>query len=33
MTEPNGYYLVQINADKYDMVSAKDGKAWITWEK
>lgn len=32
---PRGYYLVQISADPvspaYHMVSAADGKAWITW--
>lgn len=31
LAEPNGYYLVQINEKKYDMVSAKDAKSWITW--
>ncbi|MEO8763431.1 MAG: DUF4302 domain-containing protein [Ginsengibacter sp.] len=29
---PNGYYLVQTSAVTYDMVSAADGKAWISWE-
>ncbi len=29
---PNGYYFVQTGATTYDMVSALDGKAWITWE-
>ncbi len=28
----SGYYFVQKNATEYDMVSAADGKAWITWE-
>ncbi|UEG48507.1 DUF4302 domain-containing protein [Ferruginibacter lapsinanis] len=28
---PEGYYLVQTSLTTYDMVSAKDGKAWITW--
>jgi len=28
---PEGYYLVQIDDTHYDMVSAKDGKAWISW--
>jgi hypothetical protein len=32
MVEPNGYYLIQKSTDVFDMVSAKDGKAWITWE-
>lgn len=29
---PEGYYFVQTSASSYDMVSAKDGKAWISWE-
>lgn len=29
--EPSGYYLIQTGAKSYDMVSAKDGKAWISW--
>ena len=29
---PNGYYFVQTSATTYDMVSAADGKAWITWQ-
>jgi len=29
--EVNGYYLVQTSDITYDMVSAKDGKTWITW--
>lgn len=28
----SGYYFVQTSATTYDMVSAGDGKAWITWE-
>lgn len=28
---PQGYYLVQTSATTYDMVSALDAKAWITW--
>ena len=28
---PAGYYFVQTDATTYDMVSALDGKAWITW--
>jgi len=31
LADAAGYYLVQVNQDQYDMVSAKDGKAWITW--
>jgi hypothetical protein len=27
-----GYYFVQTGATTYDMVSAADGKSWITWE-
>jgi len=26
-----GYYLVQTSQDTYDMVSASDGKAWLSW--
>ncbi|MFY0254423.1 DUF4302 domain-containing protein [Chitinophaga sp. 30R24] len=32
MADPMGYYLVQTSDLTYDMVSAKDGKSWITWE-
>jgi hypothetical protein len=32
MTEARGFYLVQTSATTYDMVSAKDALAWITWE-
>ena len=28
----SGYYFVQTSATSYDMVSAADGKAWISWE-
>ncbi len=28
----SGYYFVQTSATTYDMVSASDGKSWITWE-
>ncbi len=27
-----GFYFVQTSATSYDMVSASDGKSWITWE-
>lgn len=27
----SGYYFVQTAADSYDMVSAADGKAWVSW--
>ncbi len=30
--QSSGYYFVQTGANSYDMVSALDGKAWITWE-
>lgn len=33
MSEPTGYYFVQTGPSSYDMVSAKDGLAWITWER
>lgn len=29
---PEGYYFVQTGPKSYDMVSAKDAKAWISWE-
>lgn len=29
--DANGYYLVQKSNIRYDMVSAKDGKTWISW--
>ena len=29
--EVNGYYLVQTSDITYDMVSAKDGRTWVTW--
>ncbi len=28
----NGYWFVQTGENSYDMVSAKDGRTWITWE-
>lgn len=28
----SGYYFVQTGSTTYDMVSALDGKAWVTWE-
>jgi hypothetical protein len=31
-TDASGYYLVRLDSTTYDMVSAKDGKAWITWQ-
>jgi hypothetical protein len=30
--EPSGYYLIQTSETTYDMVSAKDAKAWISWQ-
>lgn len=32
MSNASGYYFVQTGENTYDMVSALDGKAWITWE-
>ncbi|HEY9260917.1 DUF4302 domain-containing protein [Chitinophaga sp.] len=32
MADPMGYYLVQIRPLTYVMVSARDGKSWITWQ-
>ncbi|MGZ8517903.1 MAG: SH3 domain-containing protein, partial [Chitinophagaceae bacterium] len=29
---PAGFYFVQTSATTYDMVSAFDGKSWISWE-
>lgn len=31
MLESNGYYLVQISDDEYDMVNVADARAWIHW--
>lgn len=31
MADTNGFYIVKTSSTSYDMVSAKDGKAWITW--
>ena len=31
-SETSGYYLVRLDSTTYDMVSAKDGKAWISWQ-
>jgi len=28
---PEGYYFVKTGETSYDMISAKDGKAWISW--
>lgn len=33
LTDASGYYLVQIAPLAWDMVSAKDGRTWITWFK
>ncbi len=30
--DASGYYFVQTGATTYDMVSASNGKSWITWE-
>ena len=31
--DANGFYLVKLSETAYDMVSAKDGKGWIRWER
>ena len=31
--DTNGYYLVQLTESTYDMVSAKDAKTWISWQR
>jgi hypothetical protein len=33
MADPNGFYLVQTGNSRYDMVSARDARSWITWER
>ncbi|WP_025764888.1 DUF4302 domain-containing protein [Dyadobacter tibetensis] len=29
--DTSGFYLIELSADRYDMVSAKDAKGWISW--
>lgn len=29
--DTSGYYLIQLSENAYDMVSARDGKSWISW--
>lgn len=31
--DTNGFYLVQTGNTRYDMVSARDARSWITWER
>lgn len=31
--DASGFYLIQLSDNAYDMVSAKDGKGWISWIK
>jgi len=31
--DTNGFYIIQLSDNAYDMVSAKDGKGWINWIK
>lgn len=31
--DTNGFYIVQLADNAYDMVSAKDGKGWISWQR
>lgn len=33
LIDASGYYLVQLAPNAWDMVSARDGKTWITWLK
>jgi hypothetical protein len=30
--DPSGFYLIQTGAFTYDMVSARDARAWISWQ-
>lgn len=31
--DTNGFYIIQLSDNAYDMVSAKDGKGWVSWIK
>jgi hypothetical protein len=31
--DTSGFYIIQLSDNAYDMVSAKDGKGWISWER
>ncbi|WP_159468117.1 DUF4302 domain-containing protein [Dyadobacter sp. 3J3] len=31
--DTNGFYIIQLSDNAYDMVSAKDGKGWISWQR
>ena len=31
--DTNGFYIIQLSDNAYDMVSAKDGRGWINWIK
>ncbi len=33
MADKQGFFIIQTAANKYDMVSARDGKAWISWQR
>lgn len=32
LSNAQGFYLIQTSATSYDMVSASDGKSWISWD-
>ncbi|MGX5817707.1 DUF4302 domain-containing protein [Chitinophaga lutea] len=32
LIDPLGFWIVQTGPNSYDMVSARDGKSWITWQ-
>ncbi|NLR59501.1 DUF4302 domain-containing protein [Chitinophaga polysaccharea] len=32
MADPQGFYLVQTSTSTFDMVNARDGKSWISWQ-
>lgn len=31
--DTSGFYIIQLSDNAYDMVSAKDGKGWINWQR
>lgn len=31
--DTSGFYLIKLSDNAYDMVSAKDGKGWISWQR
>lgn len=32
ITEPTGYYLIQVGPESYDMVNVADARSWIVWD-